>query len=155
MRINGEYVVKGDRELVFALLQDPIFLAKAIPGAERLEQVGEHLYEATIRAGVGPVRGTFTGTVQISEQRPPEFYRLTLQGNGAAGFVRGTGTVTLVEVPEGTKILYEGETQIGGRIAQVGQRLVQSVARKMINDGLRTLEAEVQQRTGRSDTRSK
>ncbi len=155
MRINGEYVVKGDRELVFALLQDPIFLAKAIPGAERLERVGDDTYEATIRAGVGPVRGTFAGTVQISEQRPPEFYRLTIQGHGAAGFVRGTGAVTLVEVPEGTKILYEGETQIGGRIAQVGQRLVQSVARKMINDGLKVLEAEVKQRAGSSASQTK
>lgn len=148
MRINGEYVIKGAREVVYNLLQDPAFLAKAIPGAERLERTGDDIYLVTMSAKVGPISGTFTGTVQISEQRPPDFYRLTIQGNGAAGFVRGTGTVTLVEVPEGTKIIYEGETDVGGRIAQVGQRLIQSVARKMINDGLKVLEAEVQSRSG-------
>ncbi len=143
MRISGEYVIKGDREKVYTLLQDPDFLAKAIPGVQRLERTQDDTYEITMKAGVGPISGTFAGTVQISEQRPPEFYRLTIQGQGAAGFVRGTGTVTLVEVPEGTKIVYEGETDVGGRIAQVGQRLIQSVARKMINDGLKVLEAEI------------
>ncbi len=143
MRINGEYVIKGAREKVYELLQDPDFLTKAIPGVQRLERTGNDTYEVTMKASVGPISSTFTGTVQISEQRPPEFYRLTIQGHGAAGFVRGTGTVTLVEVPEGTKIVYEGETDVGGRIAQVGQRLIQSVARKMINDGLKVLEAVV------------
>ena len=149
MQFDGEYTVNGPRDLVYDLLHDPDFLRKAIPGVKQMDKLEEDKYAATMQMGVGPVRGTFEGTVTLSEQNPPESYRLEVQGEGGAGFMKGSGDVNLVEADGGEKttIQYAGESEVGGRIAQVGQRLVQSVARKIINDGLSTLDEEVQKRT--------
>lgn len=144
IRINGEHIVPGPRERVYALLQDPDFLAQAIPGVKNLQRVDDTSYEAELTLGVGPIRGTFQGRVRLADQNPPESFSLHLEGQGSVGFVKGVGRITLEEVPEGTRLVYEGESEAGGRIAQVGQRLIQSVARKMISDGLKKLDEAVQ-----------
>lgn len=144
IRINGEHIVPGPRERVYALLQDPAFLSQAIPGVKNLRRVDENTFEAELTLGVGPIRGTFKGQVRLADQNPPESFSLHLEGRGSAGFVKGVGRIQLEEVPEGTRLVYEGESEAGGRIAQVGQRLIQSVARKMIGDGLKKLDEAVQ-----------
>lgn len=149
MQFSGEYTVNGPRDVVYALLHDPDFLSKAIPGVQQMDKIEEDKYKATMQVGVGPIRGTFKGTVELSQQQPPESYRLDVQGEGAAGFMKGGGKVNLTEADGGskTKLEYTGESEVGGRIAQVGQRLIESVARKIINDGLQTLDVEVEKRT--------
>ncbi len=144
MQIEGDYIFHAPREMVYELLQDPDALAQAMPGATTLTKMAEDSYEAQVDVKVGAVGGTFGGNVKVSEQRFPEHFVLLVEGNGAAGFMKGEGTVDLEEVPEGTRIRYAGTTQVGGRIAQVGQRLVQSVARKMIAQGLQSLEEQLQ-----------
>lgn len=152
MQIQGEYTLNGPRDVVYGLLHDPDFLSKAIPGVKQMDKVAEDSYRATMQVGIGPIRGTFKGTVSLSEQQPPESYRLDIEGQGGAGFMKGSGNVNLYEEDGGskTKIEYTGESEVGGRIAQVGQRLVESVARKIINDGLKTLEDEVQKQTNQA-----
>lgn len=143
MRIEGEYLFKAPRDVVFNLLQDPELLAKAMPGVTSLTQVSEESYECQAALKVGPVSGSYGGQVTIVGERPPEHLHLVVEGRGATGFLKGDGTIDLEEVPEGTRIHYAGETHVGGRVAQVGQRLIQSVARKLITDGLQLLEAQL------------
>lgn len=143
MRIEGEYTFKAPREIVYDLLQDPEALAKAMPGASGLKKIDDNTYEAQVAVKVGPVNGTYSGHVTVTDARPPEHFRLVVEGKGATGFMKGEGTVDLESVPEGTLIRYAGDTHIGGRIAQVGQRLVQSVARKVIEQGFQVLETEL------------
>jgi uncharacterized protein len=146
MRIEGEYTVEGPREMVYELLQDPEALARAMPGATSLIQLSEESYDCRMAVKVGPVSGAYSGIVTVRDARWPEHFVLEVSGRGAAGFLKGTGTVDLEEVPGGTLIRYAGETQVGGRIAQVGQRLIESVARKLINDGLQSLESDLHAR---------
>lgn len=152
MQIQGEYTLNGPRDVVYDLLHDPNFLSKAIPGVQQMDKIEEDKYQATMQVGIGPIRGTFKGTVGLSEQQPPQSYRLDIEGQGGAGFMKGSGIVNLHEEADGskTRIEYTGESEVGGRIAQVGQRLVESVARKIINDGLETLNDEVQKQSNQT-----
>jgi carbon monoxide dehydrogenase subunit G len=144
MRIEGNYTFKAPRELVYDLLQDPDVLAKAIPGATELKRVSEDTYEAVVGVKIGPIKGSYRGLVAVRDSERPTHFRLAVEGQGATGFLKGEGTIDLEEAGEGkTTIRYAGETQVGGKIAQVGQRLVQSVARKMISKGLKSLEKQL------------
>lgn len=143
MRIEGDYVFHASRQAVYDLLQNPDALEKAMPGATTLTRVDDDTYAAEVDVRVGTVGGTFTGTVSVREKRPHDHFVLIVEGNGAAGFLQGEGTIDLEDTDEGTRILYAGETKVGGRVAQVGQRLIQSVARKMINSGLSSLEEQL------------
>lgn len=144
MRIEGEYTFKAPRELVYDLLQDPDALAQAMPGKPKLEKVSDNKYEAMMKVKIGPIKGEYGGSVAVEDAERPTYFRLLVEGGGATGFLKGEGTVDLEDADEGyTLIRYAGETQVGGKIAQVGQRLVQSVARKMINQGLKSLEKQL------------
>lgn len=147
MKIKGNYTFKGPIETVYDLLQDPDALAKAMPGTKELKATGEGSYDAELKVKIGPIKGTFGGSISIEEATRPTHFKLSVTGKGAAGNLSGAGTIDLKEVGvDQTRIDYVGETQVGGRIAQVGQRLVQSVARKMINTGLKSLEKELASR---------
>jgi carbon monoxide dehydrogenase subunit G len=148
MRIEGDYLFKAPREVVYELLQDPVALARAMPGATTLTRIGEDQYEAQVDAKVGAVGGTFGGTVEVKDKRAPEHFVLVVGGRGAAGFLNGEGTIDHETQEEGTLIRYAGETKVGGKIAQVGQRLVQSVARRMISQGLQSLETQLAEQQG-------
>jgi carbon monoxide dehydrogenase subunit G len=143
MRIEGEYTFRAPCEVVFDLLQNPEALAKAMPGATQLTKVGEETYEAQMTVKIGSINGTYAGTIAVADSQRPDHFRLIVEGKGAAGFLKGEGTVDLEPASEGTLIRYAGETQVGGRIAQVGQRLVEAVARKVINQGLQSLENQL------------
>jgi uncharacterized protein len=151
MRIEGEYTFDGPREMVYELLQDPDALARAMPGATSLTQLSDDRYDCRMAVKVGPVSGAYSGTVTVKDARRPDHFVLEVSGRGAAGFLKGEGTVDLEDVPEGTLIRYAGETHVGGRIAQVGQRLIESVARKLINDGLQSLESDLHARQNPDD----
>lgn len=144
MHIEGEYTFQAPRDVVYRMLQDPDALARAMPGATTLTRVDEDTYEAEVGVKVGAISGSYAGTVAVRDKVPNEHFRLLVEGKGAAGFLRGEGTVELEDAEGGTLIRYAGDTQVGGRIAQVGQRLVQSVARRMIGQGLQSLEEQLQ-----------
>jgi carbon monoxide dehydrogenase subunit G len=140
MKLEGEYVFDGSREDVWAIVRDPEVLATALPGTQSLDQVSENEYAGKMHIRIGPVSGVFAGKLIVSDEVPPESYTLSVEGKGAPGFGKGTGHVQLLEHEAGkTLIKYEGDMQVGGRIAGVGQRLIDTASRSMINQGLESL----------------
>src|SRR2546428_3670662 len=131
MKLEGSYDVKAPRQKVWGAFLDPETLRKAIPGCEKLEAVGNDEYKATMKIGVAAVKGTFEGKVRITEQKPPESYRLAVEGSGAPGFVRGDTVITLADSNGGTRLSYTADGQIGGLIAGVGQRMIGGVSKMM------------------------
>ncbi len=151
MKVAGEYVFNGPREAVWELVRDPEVLATALPGTQRLNEVSENEYEGEMHVRVGPVAGVFAGRVVASDEVPPESYTLSVEGKGAPGFAKGTGHVQLIDQGDGTTLMkYEGEMQIGGRIASVGQRLMDSASKSMIRQGLETLNKALETRVAKS-----
>ena len=143
MNIEATQEIKAPRERVYAALIDPEVLRYAIPGCESLEKSGEDLYTATMKAGIGAIKGTFKGEVRLENMRPPEHYRIVVQGKGAMGFAKGSADFDLEDKDGGTLIRYSGEMQIGGSIAGVGQRMVQGAAKMMASQFFAKLEAKV------------
>lgn len=140
MRLEGEYTFDGPREEVWKIVRDPEVLATALPGTQKLEQVAENEYAGEMHVRIGPVSGAFSGRLFVSDEVPPESYTLSVDGRGAPGFAKGVGHVKLLE-QEGDRTLlqYEGEMQVGGRIAGVGQRLIDTASKSMIGQGLDAL----------------
>jgi carbon monoxide dehydrogenase subunit G len=142
MKIEGTHLVDAPRERVYQSLIDPQVLQRCIPGCERLEKTSENAYSTTIRAGVGAIKGVFTGSVKLEDMRPPEHYRIVVQGKGGPGFLKGSGDLDLEVQGEGTLIRYTGDLQLGGTIAGVGQRMIQGTAKMMASQFFTALEAE-------------
>ncbi|MEM1250334.1 MAG: carbon monoxide dehydrogenase subunit G [Acidobacteriota bacterium] len=143
MKLAGDYILDAPRELVWRALLDPNVLSKTLPGCEDLREVGENQYEGRLKMKVGPVQGVFEGEVQLSNIDAPNSYDLTIEGKGAPGFMNGNGTLTLADDPGGTKLTYEIDAQVGGRIASVGQRLVESSAKVITKQGLKGLDQQI------------
>jgi hypothetical protein len=143
MNIEATYEIKAPRERVYAALIDPDVLRYAIPGCESLEKSGDDLYTATMKAGIGAIKGTFKGEVRLEDMRPPEHYRIVVQGKGAMGFAKGSADFDLEDKEGGTLIRYSGDMQIGGSIAGVGQRMIQGAAKMMASQFFAKLEAAV------------
>ncbi|MEJ2210655.1 MAG: carbon monoxide dehydrogenase subunit G [Anaerolineae bacterium] len=140
MRIEGEYIFDGPRQEVWKIVRDPEILATALPGTQSLEQVAENEYAGQMHVRIGPVSGAFSGRLFVSDEVPPESYTLSVDGRGAPGFAKGIGHVQLLEEGEDRTLLkYEGEMQVGGRIAGVGQRLIDTASKSMIGQGLDAL----------------
>jgi hypothetical protein len=147
MKLEGEYVFNGPREEVWAIVRDPDALAKCLPGTQSLKQISPTEYEGGIYIRIGPVSGSFAGLLTVSDEVPPESCTLTVEGKGAAGFAKGVGYVVLEEQgPDKTLMKYTGELNIGGKLAAIGQRLIESVGKSMISKGLETLDKTLQQR---------
>lgn len=142
MKIEGTHELRARRMRVFQALTDPLVLKRCIPGCESLEKTGENSYAATLRAGVGSIKGTFKGNVRLEEVRPPEHYRMVVDGKGQPGFLKGTGDIDLEERGDATLIKYSGDVQVGGTIASVGQRMIQGAARMMASQFFTAIEAE-------------
>lgn len=139
MKLTGDYTFEAPRELVWEALNDPTVLAKIMPGCEKLEQTGENDYEGVLKIKVGPVQGTFQGKIKLSEINAPASYKMQVDGQGAPGFVKGMGSVQLTEQDGKTVMHYDGDAQVGGRIASVGQRLIESSAKSITNQSLEGL----------------
>ncbi len=143
MKIEGTHQIEAPRERVFAALTDPAVLQRCIPGCEQMEKSGENRYNAKLTAGVGPVKGVFTATVSLDQLVPPEHYKLIVEGKGQPGFVNGTGELNLKDSGTATEIQYTGEVNVGGLIASVGQRMIQSTANLLAGKFFKSLESEV------------
>jgi len=148
MKIEGTHELRARRVRVFQALTDPEVLKRCIPGCEQLEETGENSYAATLRAGVGSIKGTFKGNVRLEEMRQPEHYRMIVDGKGQPGFLKGTGDIDLEEQGDATIIKYAGDVQVGGTIASVGQRMIQGAAKMMASQFFTAIEAEAKIETG-------
>ena len=135
MDMTGEYRIPASRDRVWAALNDPDVLKQAIPGCEELKRVSDDELEATVRAKIGPVSARFAGKVTLSDLNPPESYRISGEGKGgAAGFAKGGANVNLEDEGESTLLRYTAQAEVGGKLAQIGSRLVQGSAKKMADD---------------------
>ncbi|HEY5446156.1 MAG TPA: carbon monoxide dehydrogenase subunit G [Pyrinomonadaceae bacterium] len=148
MKIEGKHVIDAPRDRVYGSLVNPEVLQRTIPGCERLEKTGENTFAATIRAGVGSIKGIFNGTVRLEDLRAPEHFRMVVDGKGAPGFLKGSGDLDLVTEGESTAVNYTGDVQIGGTIASVGQRMIQGTVKMMAAQFFTALGAEAKTEVG-------
>ena len=132
MKIGGAYTLPVPRERAYSLLQDPEILARCLPGCDHLARIGDDEYEMKMKMVISSMQGLFGGKVRLADQSPPDSFRLIVEGTGKIGFMNGDGLLTLVEAEEGTEVRYEGEVQVGGTIARVGQRLLDATAKLVI-----------------------
>jgi carbon monoxide dehydrogenase subunit G len=144
MKLQGEHTFDAPRELVWRALLDPAVLARVLPGTERLEQVAENEFRGAMNVQVGPVKGQFQGTLVLTNLVVAESYHMKLDGNGPNGFMNGEGEIRLADAPGGTALRYDLDAQVGGRVAGVGQRLLESSARAITKQGLEGLARELQ-----------
>tara|TARA_Y100001970_G_C14209953_1_gene846293 strand:- start:1578 stop:2207 length:630 start_codon:yes stop_codon:yes gene_type:complete len=133
LELQGKYSLKADREQVWTALNDPTILQQCIPGCETLTKASDTNFSASVVAKVGPVKAKFTGEVELTELSPPSSYKISGEGKGgAAGFASGSADVKLEESDEGGTILsYSVNAQVGGKLAQIGSRLIDSTAKKL------------------------
>jgi carbon monoxide dehydrogenase subunit G len=131
MKLEGAYEVPAPRQKVWDAFQDPTQLRQAIPGCETLDAVGPDEYKATMKVGVGGVKGTFEGKVRLTDKAPPDSYKMAVEGSGGPGFIRGETIITLTDNATGTRVSYTADVQVGGLIASVGQRMLGGVAKMM------------------------
>lgn len=147
MKIEGEYLFNGSREDVWEIVRDPQVLATALPGTKSLDKVGENEYAGEMNVRVGPVAGLFSGRLIVSNEVEPESCTLTVDGRGSPGFMNGTGNVFLYDQGDSTTLMkYDGEVQIGGKLASVGQRLLDTASKSIIRQGLEALNLALQAR---------
>lgn len=144
IQLQGSYTFESPQSVVWDAVRDPNILSQVLPGCERLEAVGENEYAGEINIRVGPVQGKFQGKVTLSDIVEPESYYITLQGQGQPGFVQGGGNLRLEGAGSQTTLHYRGEAQVSGRIASVGQRLMDSSARSIVRQGLESLDKLIQ-----------
>jgi len=142
MKLDGTYQLHATCERVYQLLINPEVLKRCIPGCERLEQTGDNTFSATMKAGVGSIKGLFNGSVKLENLRAPEHFRMVVDGKGTPGFLKGTGDLELAQEGDTTVIRYAGDIQLGGTIASVGQRMIQATAKMMATQFFTALEAE-------------
>ena len=145
MKIAGDYSFDVPRETVWRALLDPKVLQKTLPGCEELKQIGENEYEGRLKMKVGPVQGVFEGKVALNDLDAPNGYSLKLEGKGTPGFLTGDGRLELDDSDSGGTVLrYDIEAQVGGRIASIGQRLLDSSAKVITKQGLKGLDKQIQ-----------
>jgi len=135
MTMSGEVQLPATREAVWTKLNDPVVLKGCVPGCEQLDKVSDTEFQAIASIKVGPVKARWKGKVRLSDLDPPNGYKISGEGEGGvAGFAKGGATVALAEKDGGTLLSYNVEAQIGGKLAQLGQRLINSAAKKPADD---------------------
>ena len=143
MKIAGEYLIPLPPERAYTILQDPDVLARAMPGCEALERIGENEYHMKMKMVLASMSGLFDGKVRIAEPEPFTRFRLLVDGSGKIGFMKGDGLLTLTPVDGGTSVGYDGSVEVGGTIAGVGQRLLDTTSKMLIKRFFKKLAAEV------------
>ncbi|MGD9904215.1 MAG: CoxG family protein [Vicinamibacterales bacterium] len=133
MTLDGTYTFAAPRDRVWQLLMDPAAIASCVPGCEAFEPLGDDKYRVRLTAGVAAITGTFEGTVTLADQVAPSSYRLQMEGSGGPGFVNGDAVMTLRDDGGGTAVDVKAEVEVGGTIARVGQRLLGSVSKMMLD----------------------
>jgi uncharacterized protein len=132
LKLEGSYVVPVTQERAYQLLQDPVVLAQCMPGTDHLDKIAEDEYEMKMKMMIAGMGGMFSGKIRISDQKPPEIFRLTVDGSGKIGFLKGEGLLNLIPQGQQTEVKFEGDVQVGGTIAGVGQRLIDTTSKMII-----------------------
>jgi uncharacterized protein len=143
MKVSGTYILNAPRERVWELLNDPAFLKACLPGCESMEAIGPDQYQVVLTVGIAAVKGKYIGSVTLLEKEP--LWRLTMrvEGKGSGGFMQGTGQLELADDPQGTKVTYQGDVQVGGPIASVGQRLLEGAAKMIVGQFFAAVNAQL------------
>ncbi len=142
MDVAGEYTFDAPQQIVWEALRDPDVLGSILPGGEGTKEIGENEYESKLKIKVGPVQGRFKGKIKLENINPPTSYDIIVNGRGAPGFVKGSGALTLSAADDNkTHMVYSGKAQVGGRIASVGQRLLDASSKSIIRQSLDALNA--------------
>ena len=143
MKVAGSYSLPVPQERAYALLQDPVLLAKCMPGVEGLELIGPDEYRMKMKMKLAGMSGLFDGKIRIAEPSPPQSFRLIVEGTGKIGFMKGDGKLELAPTDTGTSVGFGGDVQVGGPIAGVGQRLIDTTAKMLIKRFFEKLSDEV------------
>jgi len=146
MHIEGTYEFKSDRQLVWDMLQDIEVLSSIIPGSSGLEEIAENTFHTALAVKVGPVNGKFEATIELADVNAPESYKLIINGKGPAGHVTGEGVIRLEQNDAITIMHYEGDAKVGGKIAAVGQRLLDVAAKQIAKQSLKKLADRIDER---------
>jgi uncharacterized protein len=141
MKLEGDHVFAGPRKEIWEMIRDPEVLSQALPGESKLTKLSDTEYDGMMNVRIGPVSGTFSGKLVVSNEVPPESCTLTVDGKGAPGFARGVGNVKFTEQdPNTTFMTYTGDLTVGGTLASVGQRMLDSVGKSIIRQGFEVLD---------------
>ena len=141
MKIAGSYTLNLPADQAYNALQNPDVLAKAIPGCESLDLIAEDEYRMKMKMALASLSGAFDGKVRIADPKPPTSFKLIVEGTGKIGFMKGEGLLNLSANGESTDVAYEGDVQVGGTLAAVGQRLIDATAKMMIKRFFEKLES--------------
>jgi len=147
MKVSGKYTVPVPQESAYALLQDPVLLAKCMPGCEALDRVADGEYAMRLKMVLASVSGLFDGKVRIADTNPPSSFRLIVEGTGKIGFMKGDGLLNLSASGDSTDVQFDGDVQVGGTIAGVGQRLLDMTSKMMIKRFFDKFSSEVRTQT--------
>jgi len=131
MKLSGSYQINLEKQKVWEALNDPNILKESIPGCEEFNKDSDTKFTATAKNKIGPFNASFTGNIELKDINPPNSYTIVGSGNSPVGFASGEADVKLEENENGTKLIYEVEANVGGKIAQVGSRLIDMTAKKM------------------------
>ena len=131
MKLTGSYQINLEKQKVWESLNDPKILKQAIPGCEEFKKNSDTKFTAKATNKIGPFNASFTGDIELKDLNPPNSYKITGSGNSPVGFATGEATVTLEDNEGGTKLIYDVQANVGGKIAQVGSRLIDMTAKKM------------------------
>lgn len=152
MEITGTQQILAPRNAVWDALNDPAILKQCLPGCELVERTSPEEFRTVVAAAIGPLRARFNGKLRMTEAKPPESCVMVFEGQGGAvGFGKGSSSVSLRETPDGTELSYSANAQVGGKLAQVGSRLIDSVARKMSDDFFKAFRLQLAPTTASSN----
>ena len=133
MKITGDYTLHAPLHIVWKGLMSPVILSNCIPGCQSFELIDDNTYQMIVNVKVGPMNGKYQGTISILDQEIPKSYRLIAEGKGSLGFARGSALVTLSDLSDTTSLLVDGEMEIGGTVARVGQRIIGTLSKTMMD----------------------
>lgn len=139
MKLAATYAFDAQPEKVFAALLDPAVLQKCIDGCEKMEKTGEDSYDAHLKVGIASLKGSYVGKIRIDDKKPPESFTLHVEGKGGPGWMKGKANIRILPKENGTELVCNSEGQVGGLIAAVGSRLVESAGKKMSDEFFRKL----------------
>jgi carbon monoxide dehydrogenase subunit G len=132
MKVEGSYTYDAPRDRVWAVLMDPEALKACVPGLESLTPTGENAYEANLKVGVAMIRGSYKGTIKLTDLEEPNSYKMNVEGKGSNGFVKGIADIELVDQGGTTLVNVKGDGNVGGAVAGVGQRMMGGVAKMLM-----------------------
>ena len=150
MEMTGEQLIPAPQQQTWEALNDPAMLKQCVPGCESIEATGDNEYQVLMVARVGPVSAKFRGKLTLSDVQPPNSYAIAFEGQGgAAGFAKGGAQVRLSAESDSTRLTYEAKANVGGKLAQIGSRLIDAAARKVADDFFRNFNQKVAELHGR------